>query len=423
MNARSKLEAYRPGTDGPWTASEAAHLSRRAAFGSPPEEVARVLAAGPVEAARGFFARTEPDASAVFAQRTAMRTGDLEKLQAAWIYRMLLGEDPAGEKLALFWHGHFATSDRKVESASLMGRQVELFRSRGRGPFGELLAAVARDPAMLVWLDGNENRRGRPNENFARELMELFSLGIGNYTELDLQEAARAFTGWHVRRGEFWFNERSHDRGTKTVLGETGEFGGDDVVELCLNQPACGQFIASKLFEYYVRPAPDAKLVEALGELYDETAKNTGEFLVRLLSSRVFYEEASRRALVAGPVDFAVGALRTLGATANSAEIARALADLGQDLYRPPSVKGWKAGPSWLSSSTLLARYRFAARFVGKGGKARYATGPSFSSEVVNRFFPEGLEPAVRSALATATGADDRTIAADLVQLPESQFI
>jgi uncharacterized protein (DUF1800 family) len=343
---------------------------------------------------------------------------------------MLKGANPAREKLALFWHGHFATSNFKVDNVRLMLNQVDLFRQKGAGRFEELLLEVARDPAMLLWLDGNSNRRGKPNENFARELMELFSLGIGNYTENDIKEAARAFTGWHVQDNQFSFTPRAHDADPKVIFGKTGPFGGEEVVTMCAEREAGAEFIAGKLFEFYVHPSPGAPLKKELGQTFTRAGRQVGEFLAALLSSRVFHSAKARRALVAGPADYAVGSLRTLGATAGAKALARAMAAMGQDLLAPPSVKGWDQGQAWLSSATLLERYRFGQAVVGvnEAGKEFNAEVPwprlgSDLSVIVARFFPEGLPAPVADDLKAAAGGDPKAVVAGCLELPESQFI
>jgi uncharacterized protein (DUF1800 family) len=432
IDAAVALGPFRPGADGPWDRAAAAHLLRRAGFGMPEEAIRKALEVEPRAAAEALFQERPEIDDVLFTGAAAYQVASVEAAQNAWVYRLLRGASPAREKLTLFWHGHFATSVRKVEDARLMTDQIELFRARGPGPFVDLLQGVARDPAMLVWLDGNSNRSGTPNENFARELMELFSLGIGNYTEIDIKEAARGFTGWHVRERRFWFNERAHDRGVKKVLGASGSFGGEDIVRLCAERRQCAEFIAGKLFSFYVYPEPEKELRSELGAAYAACGGRTAEFLARLFSSRVFYSARARRAIVAPPADFTAGTLRTLGARAGAAPVARAMAAMGQELLAPPSVKGWDMGQAWLSSGTLLARYRFvqsltleSANWAGGdlaaavpwetlGGDARAVTG---------RFFPEGLPAAVVEDLAASAGGDPKAVVAGCLELPEYQFV
>jgi uncharacterized protein (DUF1800 family) len=243
-----------------WNRHDAAHLLRRARVGASRRDIDQALADGPAAAIERLLAVQE-ESPEFLARDEALRklagnSGDLGDLQSWWAHRLLESANPLVEKMALFWHGHFATSNAKVQSLDEMAAQNDLFRRHALGNFRELLHDVSRDVAMLNWLDGNANRRRQPNENFARELMELFSLGVGNYSEKDIQEAARAFSGWHVRNGEFWFNAIQHDTSEKAVFGQTGNFDGDDVVELCLKQEAAPRFLATKLLRFFVTPSP-----------------------------------------------------------------------------------------------------------------------------------------------------------------------
>jgi uncharacterized protein (DUF1800 family) len=402
----------------------------------PEEAVARILELGPSRAAAELLERKAELEDVEFTSESAQRLGSMEAAQAAWVYRMLFGSNPAREKLTLFWHGHFATSQRKVDDARLMIRQIDLFRDKGAAPFEDLLLEVARDPAMLIWLDGNSNRRGHPNENFARELMELFSLGRGNYTEADIKEAARAFTGWHVRDREFWFNERAHDREGKRVFGREGPLGGEDIVHSCAASDACARFLAAKLFEFYVDPRISRELRLELGKAFRDCGGRTGDFLLKLFSSRIFYSSQARRSLVSTPVDYAVGSLRTLGARASAKALVRALTAMGQELLAPPSVKGWDMGEAWLSSTTLLARYQFAMSLGGEGSvKGLEDLGIRVDwdrlgshRELLARFFPEGIpaplaDELLSHELLSPGGEGPKAVAAGCLELPEYQFI
>ena len=257
LTARERLEPFRPGKDGPWDYSAAAHLARRLTFGSPRKLVREILEGGPRAAPAALLADRDETPEMKAVADSQRRIGSTEAIQTWWAHRMLRGNSPARDKLALFWHDHFATSDTKVRDARLMMDQVQLFIRRGPGSFHALLKAMAKDPAMLIWLDGNSNRRGEPNENFARELMELFSLGVGNYTEEDIKEAARAFTGWHVKNRKFWFNQRAHDTGSKTIFGMTGNLDGNDASTPVLkNAPALNSSPRSSSTTTWGRPFP-----------------------------------------------------------------------------------------------------------------------------------------------------------------------
>src|SRR5688572_17374951 len=236
---------FEPTDERPWSRRLAAHLYRRGAFGACAAELDETAKLRPAEAVERLCDPKPPvaaDKAEAFEQTSAMLGGRMvangspEQLPAWWLYRMLNTADPALEKLTLFWHGHFATSAAKVEKAGLMVAQNELLRSHARGRFGEMVRGVSRDPAMLLYLDSATNRRIRPNENFARELLELFCLGVGNYTEADIKQVARAFTGWEVRLDRFAFNAIQHDRGVKTFFGKTGSYDGDEAIQVVLDQ-------------------------------------------------------------------------------------------------------------------------------------------------------------------------------------------
>ena len=278
---------------------------------------------------------------------------------------MLHSANPLEEKMTLFWHNHFATSNAKVRSTEKMEAQNEIIRKHALGNFRRLFNDMARDVAMLVWLDGNANRKRYPNENFAREVMELFSLGVGNYTETDIQEAARAFTGLHVREDEFWFNKHQHDNSSKTVLSKTGAFKGDDILELCLEQPACARFLAKKLLKAFVQPDPDKELIEALAERIHTYQFEMTPVLRDLLGSRAFFAASARRSLIKSPVDLVLGAFKAFGGRCHLANSVQLMSDLGQNLFEPPTVKGWEGHRQWINSATMLQRANFAAAFAG----------------------------------------------------------
>jgi len=362
------LAPYAVGRDGPFGPAEAAHLLRRAGFGATPTERAAAVQAGldaTVErlVAPLFAAGAEGDEAARFAAlgAGAAPNDELPALQGAWLGRMVHSRAPLAERLALFWHGHFATSIEKVRRGAAMWAQYELFRARGGGRFGELVGAVARDPAMVVWLDSESNEKTHPNENFSRELFELFTLGLSHYDEHDVKEAARCFTGWHLKDGRFWRNERAHDPARKRVLGRDGLQDGDEVIALAVEQPACAEFLGAKLLREFVTdaPSPEAEL-EAAAALREERLE-LAPFLRRLLRSRLFFAAEQRRARIAAPVEWAVGLLRRTGSRVKWSALGRELGEMGQALFAPPNVKGWDGGRAWISSRTLLARGRFAA--------------------------------------------------------------
>ena len=287
------------------------------------------------------------------------------ELRAWWLREMLATPSPLTERMTLFWHGHFATSQRKVRYGQLMYRQNTLLRREALGNFATLLHAIARDPAMLVYLDNAGNRRQAPNENFAREVMELFTLGEGHYTEADVKEAARAFTGWSLDRdtGQFVFRRLWHDDGEKTVLGKTGRFDGDDVLDILLARPETAQFVAAKLWRELVSPEPDAREVKRWAAIFRESHYEVKPLLRAILTSDAFWAQGSRATLVKSPVDLIAGTLRTSGLRPFELRpTVLACAALGQNLFSPPNVKGWPGGDAWIDSSTILGRKQWLER-------------------------------------------------------------
>jgi uncharacterized protein (DUF1800 family) len=321
-------------------------------------------------------------------QLRQMARQDLLDLGRWWLSRLVATPRPLQEKMTLFWHGHFATSARKVRVGWLLWQQNELFRSKGLGSFTDLALAVSRDPAMMIYLDSQQNRKEHPNENFARELMELFTLGRGNYTETDVKEAARAFTGWGVERstGKFRFLARQHDAGSKTVLGRSGPLDGDDVVRACCAQPACASFLARKLFCFFVYPDPEPDLVERHAAAFRQSGLDLRSLVRNLLLSPEFRSERAWRALVKSPVELVVGTLRALGASPpDLLEAGRLASRMGQTLFAPPSVKGWDGGPAWLSSSTMFDRFNAGGALLQMLGERLSGPPPASAQEAVDR--------------------------------------
>lgn len=351
-----------------WTRRQAAHLLWRTQHGATDAEITRAHADG-LAATLDRLLTPQPEsdefrtADAALAQ-LAKDSDNIADLKAWWAHRMIRSANPLVEKMTLFWHNHFATSNAKVDSSAQMSAQNATLRAGALGSFRELLRAMAKDVAMLVWLDGNANRRRQPNENFARELLELFALGVGNYSERDIQEAARAFTGWHVRQGKYWFNARQHDDGTKQVFGVSANFDGGDVVELCLAQPACPRFLAVKLLRFFVTPHPPDEAIHALGDCLREHDFALAPVLKRLFSSRLFFGQDAMRAIIKSPADLVLGTLHTLEGRGNLRAAVQLMAEQGQNLLEPPTVKGWEGGRHWINSATMLKRANFATELV-----------------------------------------------------------
>jgi uncharacterized protein (DUF1800 family) len=422
-----------------WGPDEAVHVLGRLQFGVRPEEIDRAVADGLDATLDRLLSPQSESAPFIEAEtalrRTAVATGDVANLKAWWLYRMQFSANPLTEKLALFWHNHFATSYAKVQSVPQMLAPNELFRQHASGPFRGLLHAVARDPAMLVWLDGNANRKRHPNENFAREVMELFSLGIGNYSEKDIQEAARAFTGWHLRDREFWFNTSQHDPSEKSLFGQTGRFDGAAVIDLCLAQPACPRFLATKLLRMFVTTQPSEELVLHVAGLYQQHDLATGPVLRAVCRSAEFYAPAHRRGIIKSPLDFVLGTLRPLAERIRWPAVVEILAKLGQDVFEPPSVKGWDGGRQWVHSTAWVQRWNFVTALLHQSNVASLRTDGVFAAvdpvPAWEQLFLGGQataegHAAIAAAWADTSGNDrdrrNRTLHT-LLSLPEYQLM
>ena len=305
-------------------------------------------------------------------QRQAFQQQEIRRgleLRAWWIGEMLAGPSPLTERMTLFWHNHFTSSQQKVRFVHLMYRQNLLLREKALGNFADLLHAVSKDPAMVIYLDNASNRRDRPNENFAREVMELFTLGEGNYSETDIREAARAFTGWSIDpdTGSFLWRPFIHDSGEKTVLGRKGNFNGDAVLDILLEQPQAAQWVVGKLWREFVAPdfnrEDERAEVHRIARVFRDSRYDIRTAVKELLLSQAFWAEGNRAALVKSPVDFVVGTLRQFDVRVHDAmPFALVTAGLGQNLFSPPNVKGWPGGEAWINSATLLSRKQFVER-------------------------------------------------------------
>lgn len=439
-----------------WNYARAAHLLERAGFGGTPEEIEALAAMTPRDAVRHLvrYQEVEPvelrDFPAVGiypsedfvpghfedhldrVREEAMRDGSSMALgieipydedNPAWIQplidqfyflvyangmegrrgagwiaeRMVLTNRPLQEKLALFWHGHFATEDnKKVLDYRKLMNQWELFRENGNGNYGELLLAIARDPAMLMYLDGRSNVKGHPNENFSREILELFSLGVGNYSEEDIQEAARAFTGLQLRDNRFFYNEAEHDFDEKTFLGRTGNFDTEDVVEIILQQDACAEFVSRKLYRFFVREEISPELNAELAAILRDNGYDVATLLEAIFLSRDFYSSASYATQIKGPVQLAVSTYRKLGLSGvpRASRFSLATGQLGQTIFHPPNVAGWKGGRTWINPSTLIDRQNFVRRllFPGEARRAAAAATGGSASRMANVMGRESLE-------------------------------
>ncbi len=378
-----------------WNYETAAHLLNRAGFGGTPNAIAQLQAQG-LEGAVDRLLQPPNDPAVpgpgqpwsvpvnLLAKRRELRGlqkdhpdqakakrrelrreqhDELRDLRGWWLARMLQSPAPLVEKMTLFWHGHFATSAQKVKAAYAMWRQNEMFREHALGHFPTLLKAVSRDPAMLVYLDLQQSRKGRPNENWSREVMELFTLGIGHYTETDVRESARAFTGYRInpKQLSFRFVTAQHDHTAKTFLGQTGNFSGDDILDRIVAQPACAEFIGRKIWRFFVEDEPVPAAVKAMAEALRRHQFELRPVLRELFLAADFYSDRVRRTQIKSPVQFLVQSCKLLETDLPPGPAAEnALRAMGQILFAPPNVKGWDGGKSWVSTATLLFRYNFA---------------------------------------------------------------
>lgn len=404
----------RPIEPGDWSYDRAAHLLERAGFGGTPEEIRELALLTPEAAVDRLVAYQAIDSSQLppfehsgihdpglepfppsrpattdLAKKTGealgvkvkplgnrrlqpvankffywLRASELETNRAAywWANRMLRTPRPLEEKMALFWHGHFAVSEDKVRDYRKMLGQLDLFYRYGTGTFRDLLIGVARDPAMLAFLDAGVNVKGAPNENFAREIMELFTMGVGHYSEADIREAARAFTGWNFVDLAFVVNREQHDDGEKTVLGRRGRWDGVDVIDIILGEPATADFIAGKIYRYFVRQELDPALQGRLGAVLRDNHYELARLLRTIFLSRDFYSPPAWGTHIKSPVELVVSTYRTLGLSEvpGVPDFNQVTGSLGQHLFHPPTVAGWAQGRSWVTPGLLLERGNFA---------------------------------------------------------------
>ncbi|HEY3058402.1 MAG TPA: DUF1800 domain-containing protein [Chloroflexota bacterium] len=347
--------------------SRVAHLLRRASFGSTEAELEDYVGLG-FSAALDRLVNYEQVDDSALEQRLAtlqIDVGNVEGARLWWLNRMLYTRRPLQEKMALFWHNHFATAASKVRLAPLMLQQIQLFREGGMGNFETLLRRVTRDPAMLQWLDNRENRKGAPNENYAREVMELFTVGIGNYSEDDIKEAARAFTGYTSRQNQYVFIPEEHDNGLKAFMGETRAWDADDILAKLVRHPATARYLGAKLFRFFVHDQPTPETVERLAGIFTSTGFDIRAVVRDILSGPEFLASDAYHGQVKQPIELVLGALKALDAQNVAPDLPQVIRRMGQDLLNPPDVSGWRGGATWLNSSTLLERFNFADRLAG----------------------------------------------------------
>lgn len=397
-----------------WNYDRAAHLLERAGFGGTPEDIAKLAQMSPGEAVSSLvnfdpantkqlqafehsgihdpglepfppsrpatteLAKTTGEALGIKVKPTGnrrlqpvvnkffywLRASVLETNRVAywWANRMVASDNPLQEKMALFWHGHYAVNESKVRDYRKLLMELELFHEMGTGNFRDLMVAIAQDPAMLSFLDAGVNVKGAPNENFAREIMELFTMGVGNYSEADIREAARAFTGWNYVDLNFVINEDQHDAGSKEFLGKSGDFDGVEVIDIIMDQPVTAEYIAGKLYRFFVREELDPELQEELGNVFRDSNYEVADLLETIFLSKDFYSAASVGTHIKSPVELAVSTYVKLGLdnAPGVPDFNQATGALGQTLFRPPTVAGWAGGRSWITPGLLLERGNFA---------------------------------------------------------------
>ena len=358
-------QAWEPSDDEPWDAHRSSLLIRRSGFGATHEQLQETLALRPENVvAEMVRAATDKSQVSAFEKESAelakaiLATSDVKKLAAWWLHRMLNTPTPLVEKMTLFWHGHFATGAEKVQDAELMHTQNVLLRNNALGHFENLVQGIAKDPAMLIYLDSVSNRKAHANENFARELLELFCLGEGNYSEADVQQLAKCFTGWEIRRKQFRFNPFQHDDCTKTLLGKPGIESGESAIECVLKSPDMPRFVIRKLFRFFISEVenPTDEFLAPLVERFTKSNHSIAEVVEIILSSRLLLSGWSNGRKVRSPIELAIGWMRAMKCTTNLSFLTDRLRTIGQAVFFPPNVKGWEGGRAWINSSTLVGR-------------------------------------------------------------------
>jgi uncharacterized protein (DUF1800 family) len=439
---------FQPDRERPWNLTLAAHLYRRAGFGADWAQLQQAVSDGP---RRSIDQLVHPSAD-VLADETALdqdeeaaqRTAGIESLRAWWLRRMIQTRYPLREKMTLFWHSHFGVSNARVNSGPLMAGHVQTLRSHALGSYRALLDSVSQDPAVFLAFGADANRKAFPNERFSRQLMERLSLGPGHYGEEDVREAARAFTGWFVLQGRLKYLAHEYDAGVKRVLGQEGPWKTPDIVRIVLAQPAAPRLVARKLFRALVSEVqePSDELIEPvakiLGEQYD-----VGQVVETMLRSNLFFSDHALRRRIKSPVEFAVGIVKPFGVLVPTSPLGGMLAQLGQDLYAPPTLQGWVGGPHWINAATMLGRSNLADALLAASGplggkldpqalaQRHGASAPPEQTQFLLRLLlQDDIAPAAHAALlgsldaSAGKGAGDalRQLTYRIVTLPEYQL-
>ena len=367
------------------------HLLRRAGFGASPDELKQYEQLG-LAATTNQLVDYESVANPMLDKIEQFYYYDYTNahdLQRWWLLRMLYSARPLEERMTMFWHSLLTSAFSKVRPDMLYIQNV-FFRQHALDTFPDLLKGVSKDPAMMVWLDLQTNRKGHANENFARELMELFSMGVGNYTEQDVRESARAFTGYSLvydgrnKKGNFnpptfVFNAKQHDDGPKTFLGHTGNFSGDDIIDIIVAQPAAAHYFCKRLFTWFAYDNPEPSVLDALVKTYYASKYSVKALVRQILTSSAFYSTKAYRSTIKSPVDYIVGSLRSLGMLTEGNQLPNLMPAMGQQVFNPPNVAGWPGGTSWLNSGTWLTRLNFANQVVA--GTVAFPRGTASTGE------------------------------------------
>ncbi|MBK8559604.1 DUF1800 domain-containing protein [Candidatus Amarobacter glycogenicus] len=457
----------------------AAHLLRRAGWGGSAAQIAEFAALDRETAADRLLNFESVDNAALDAKIAAAnfnlttpgrgldgkRPPLIRDMSRWWLYRMSYSQKPLEERMTFIWHGLLTTQQSQIgfQRSKQMITQNELFRAHALGQYDVLLKAVSKDPAMMTYLNTVDSTKEHPNENYARELMELYSMGEGNYTENDVRESARAFTGWRLtpptkvqppaglsekERDEYldqlWgayepafvLNTKLHDSGSKTFLGQTGNWGGDDIVDIIMKQPATARFITKRLFSEFAYRDPDQGTIDRLVEVWNSSNHNVKAVVRAILTSDEFYSRRAYRALVRSPLEFMVGAVRGLEVESDWLTVEQSAAGMDQRLYEPPSVAGWPGGEVWLSSGTFFGRVNFLDATLFPKNKAvaipslsSQATAEATVDEALRRLVDDDIAPEARQSIyayaRTITNPQERAAAVAYLVLasPEYQLI
>jgi uncharacterized protein (DUF1800 family) len=442
---------YEPDGKRPWSLRWAGHLLRRAGFGADWARLQQALHDGPQQTVDKLL---RPDADVAAFNRAYDEhetaaidpgSGSAETLAQWWLRRMLVSPQPLLEKMTLFWHHHFGTSNFRVADGPLMQRHVQLLRQHALGRYSKLLVEIARDPATLLSLEADANRRATPNDRFARALLEHFSVGPGEFTEDDVRQAARAFTGWFVLRHKLRYLEREFDPGTKKILGQEGPWKGEDVVRIVLERPAAARLVVRSLYRWLIAETedPPAAWIEPLAVSFSKDY-DVARLVETMLRSNLMFSPAAYRRRIKSPVEYALGIVVALEGLTPTAPLVQDLAELGQRLGHPPTVHGWPGGRAWINPFTVARRASLASALLAESGpyggkldpaavaRKHGASAPQDAARLLVDLLLQGdLEPAVLQAVlkdaagpgpAQGATARLRAVVHQIVTLPEFQL-